>query len=196
MNNQKGMGHIATTICIVIIIISIIGMICYAKIRYEQNIKQDYETDMLVLQGKVRILSQEATIQKNEEFLKGKKVSDNLEDEEIKELLEKNIITQEEENFEKYYILENSNLEEMGLKGIELLDGKYIVNYATCEIIYTKGVKIGENNYYKLTELLNLKDGKDEENENKDEDVQSENNEQEMELINETQNEIQEETNN
>ena len=56
-------------------------------------------------------------------------------------------------NFSKYYIIEKETLEEIGLQNINLKKGFYIVNYNTDEIIYSEGVKIGENTYYKLSEL-------------------------------------------
>ena len=171
MKSQKGMGHLATILSIIIIISVIVGIVFYVKNQMQEGRKQNYETDMLLIQGKVKILSQEATIQKNEELLKGRKIEENLEDEEIKLLLEKEIIKQDEENFAKYYILEKSNLEEMGLDNLELKEGYYLVNYSTYEIIYTKGVIVSENTYYKLSELeaLTL-----EEEQNKQEQEQTE----------------------
>ena len=119
----------------------------------QQENKKNYETDMLLIQGKIKVISQESTIQKNEELLKGKKLSENLENEEIKKLLQNKIISEEESDFTKYYILEKTDLEELGLSSIELTEGYYIVNYETYEVIYTSGVKIDNNYYYKLSEL-------------------------------------------
>lgn len=153
MKNQKGMGHLMLIICIAIIICFIVGIIYIGKNRMKEEILQTYETNMLLIQGNVKIISQESTIQKKEELLKGRKLTDNLEDESVKKLLENNIINQEEASFAKYYILENSHLEEMGLNNIELKEGYYIVNYDTDEIIYSEGIKIGKETYYKLSEL-------------------------------------------
>ena len=153
MKNQNGMGHLMLIICIVIIILFIVGIINIINENVEKEKIETYQTDMLLIQGKVKVLSQEATIQKNEEILKGRKLADNLEDEQVKKLLENNIISQEETSFAKYYILEKSNLEEIGLKNIELKEGYYIVNYDTDEIIYSKGIKIGKETYYKLSQI-------------------------------------------
>ena len=173
MENQKGMGHITTMISIVIIALLVIGILYYTKSEVQDQKVQNYETDMLLIQGKVKVLSQESNIQKQEELLKGKKVSDNLEDEEIAKLLENNVISQEEEDFSKYYILEKENLEEMGLSAIELDEGYYIVNYKTYEIIYSNGFTIKENTFYKLSELQAYKI-----EENKEKDSQEENKEE------------------
>lgn len=156
MKSQKGMGHLMLILCMAIIILFIIGIIYIIRENIENEKLQTFETNMLLIQGKVKVISQEATIQKNEELLKGKKLADNLEDEEIKELLTNKIISQEEESFSKYYILEKSNLEEMGLGDIRLKEGYYIVNYDTDEVIYSKGIKIRKETYYKLSELKNI----------------------------------------
>ena len=153
MKDQEGMGHLTTIISIIIIALLLVGILYGTKTEVQNEKVQNYETDMLLIQGKVKVISQESTIQKKEELLKGKKVSENLEIEEIARLLENNVISQEEEDFSKYYILEKENLDEMGLNAIKLKEGYYIVNYKTYEIIYTKGVNIKENTFYKLTEL-------------------------------------------
>lgn len=163
MKSQNGMGHLMLIICIAIIISFIAGIIYVISDHIEEEKIETYETDMLLIQGKVKVLSQESTIQKKEELLKGRKLADNLEDEQVKKLLENNIINQEETSFAKYYILEKSNLEEMGLKNIELKEGYYIVNYDTDEIIYSKGITIGKETYYKLSQLEQL--NKEKENE-------------------------------
>lgn len=157
MKNQKGMGHLMLILCVIIIILIAVGAIYYFFMQLEKQIIETYETDMLLIQGKVKVLSEEAVINKQEELLKGRKVSDSLEDEEVKALLENGVFSQEEEKFSKYYILEKANLDEMGLGAIRLEKGYYIVNYDTDEVIYSKGIKVGENTYYKLSEIEELK---------------------------------------
>ena len=100
--------------------------------------------------------------QKKEELLKGRKVEEAIEEEQIKKLLENNIISQEETSFSKYYIFEQSHLDEMGLDNIKLKEGYFIVNYDTYEIIYSNGIKVGKDTYYKLSELKEI--NKQEEN--------------------------------
>lgn len=156
MKNQEGMGHLMLIISITIIIILVLGIFYIAKQNIEKEKLETYETNMLLIQGKLKVISNEATIQKNEENLKGKKVEEALEEEQIKKLLENNIISQEETSFSKYYILEQSNLEEIGLSNIKLEEGYFIVNYDTDEIIYSNGIKVGKDTYYKLSELKEL----------------------------------------
>lgn len=153
MKSQKGMGHLMLVLCIAIIIFFVIGIVYVVRENIEKEKLETYETDMLLIQGKVKVISQEATIQKKEELLKGRKLAEAIEEESVKNLLEKNIISQEETNFSKYYIIEQSHLEEIGLENIKIEEGYYIVNYDTDEIIYSKGITIGKETYYKLSEL-------------------------------------------
>ena len=175
MKNHNGMGHITLIICIIAIILAIVVTVNLLKVQINEGKEKDIETDMLLLQGKVKVMSQEATIQKNEEILKGKKVSENLENEYVKELIEKNIILTEDENIEKCYIIDKSDLEEIGLGNIELIEGIYVVNYNNYDIIYSKGIQVGENIYYKLSDLQNIIQ-KNEKNENITDGIEEENN--------------------
>lgn len=153
MKSQKGMSHIMLLICIVLILAIVGGILYITNSLNQERILENYQTEMLMLQSKVKILSQESIMQKKDELLKGKKVSENLEDENIKQLLENKIISQEEESFDKYYILDKANIEEMGLANIVIEDGFYIVNYDTDEIIYSNGIVLGKETYYKLSQI-------------------------------------------
>ena len=82
------------------------------------------------------------------------------EEENIKKLLEQQNITIDENS--KYYVLDKENLKEIGLGNIELeSDQYYIVNYDNLEILYTKGVQIGDNILYKLSDFNKLNEEKD-----------------------------------
>ena len=153
MKSEKAMGNVTLFISIVIIILIVAAILYGGYILIEERNIENYQTDMLMLQGKVKILSQEAIMEKKDELLKGKKVSENIEDENIKRLIENKVISQEEEAFEKYYIIEPVNLEEMGLSNIAPSEGFYIVNYDTDEIIYSNGIVLGKETYYKLSQI-------------------------------------------
>lgn len=153
MKSQNGMGLLMLIICIAIIILFVIGIIYMLRETVQKEELETYQTDMLLIQGKVKVISNEATIQKKEELLKGRKLSEAIEEEQVKKLLENNIISQEETSFAKYYILEQSHLDEIGLNNIKIEEGYYIVNYDTDEIIYSKGITVGEETFYKLSEL-------------------------------------------
>lgn len=107
---------------------------------------------MLLVQGRIKVIEQENAMNKEENPLKGLKVSENLEDEKVKSLIENKVINTEDENFDKYYIINSEILNELNLQ--DNLKGEYyIVNYKTHEIIYTKGIEIENEMHYTLTEI-------------------------------------------
>lgn len=108
---------------------------------------------MLLVQGRIKVIGQENEMNKEEHQLKGLKISENLEDEKIKRLIENKVINTEEENFDKYYIINSQTLSELNLQD-NLKEEYYIVNYKTYEIIYSKGIEIEGKMHYKLTEIL------------------------------------------
>lgn len=108
---------------------------------------------MLLVQGKIKVIEQENEMNKEENPLKGLKVSENLEDEKVKSLIENKVISAEDENFDEYYIINSETLNELNLQ--DNLKGEYyIVNYKTYEIIYSKGIEIEKEMHYTLTEIL------------------------------------------
>lgn len=155
MKSEKAMSYKMLIIIVLLIAIAVISIIYVLNNEIKNEIVQTYKTDMLLIQGKTKVLSQESTIQNKEDILKGEKLSDKLEEEKIKELLENKIISQEEENFAKYYIWNKDVLNEVGLADINLETGFYIVNYETDEIIYSEGIEVDRKTYYKLSEIEN-----------------------------------------
>lgn len=155
MKSQKGMSYKMLVICIFILMVLVISIVYFLHNQLKNEKLTTYETDMLLVQGKVKVLSQESTMQKKEEILKGEKLTDKLEEEWVKELLEKQVIDQEEENFSKYYIWNKDILNDVGLEDIKLENGYYIVNYETDEVIYSEGINIDNKIYYKLSEITN-----------------------------------------
>lgn len=165
MKSQKGMSHIVWILAIIVILILVVCALFFSKTKLEDEVLKMYETDMLLIQGKVKVLSKEAIVKDNDDELKGKKIEENLEDTTIKNLLEKGIISQEEEKFSKYYIIDKATLDEIGLKDVKIREGFYIVNYDTDEIIYAKGITIENDTYYKLSEIKEVNSKKENQNE-------------------------------
>ena len=165
MKNNKGITYIAL-ILIVILIVSIgVASFFYIKDSFTEEKLETVRTNMLRTQAKLQILKENSIVNKDETILKGQKVTENRENEKVKEMLEKRIISEEEENFDSYYIIDENNLSEMGLSGIYFKNGNfYIVNYKTLEVIWTQGIVVENVMYYKLSELRNLKEEKSKEN--------------------------------
>lgn len=156
MKKQNGMNMIMLTIVICIIIVLVSLIVVYTKNRFEQEEFENIKTDMLSVQAKVKVIGQTSITSKDESVLIGIKVSENLEDEDIKKLIEKGIIETEEDVMKNYYIIDKQNLIDMELSIKYLNEGKIIVNYSTNEVIYSKGIKVRENMYYKLSDIQDL----------------------------------------
>ena len=80
-------------------------------------------------------------------------------------LEEKNIKTIKGNHYRKYFhdfdFFEKIDNEEKAYwLGFMFADG-YIVNYDNMEVLYTKGIKVGDNEYYKLSDFNNLSDEKE-----------------------------------
>lgn len=160
MKEQKGITHIRLTIISVIILIIVAVAIVFMFQEKRNKTLSDLTTNMLLVQGKIRVISQENVIKKDERPLIGKKVADSLEDEKIKSLIDKEVIKQDEEKFDSYFIIDGEAIKELKLENN--LNGEYyIVNYSTYEVIYTKGTDIEGSKKYKLSELEEYRDKKE-----------------------------------
>ena len=156
MRKQNGMSYITLVLWVIVIIaVGVIGV----KLLSDEGKKREIEnvtTDMLLIQGKIKVISQENEMNEEENPLIGKKLSENLEDEKVKKLIDNKVINVEE-SLEKYYIIDTEIIKTLNLE--DNLEGEYyIVNYETYEIIYSKGIEIEGQMHYTLTELLEHKD--------------------------------------
>lgn len=154
MKSQKGMSYIMMLLCIVAIIALIGGIIYFTQKKYEEEKLETLKTDLITLQGKIRILSQEVNMKKEGISYMGKSVAENLEEESVKKLINEGVITSENGEYKEYYILEGEDFKALGLENYNL--SKVIVNYTTCEIIYPEGFNINDKTYYTLSDLKNI----------------------------------------
>lgn len=136
---------------IVMIIIASVGIYVGTNIIKQANL-QNINTNMMLIQAKVKTISEQAKFNKDTSNYKGKKVIEVVGNKKVDELVEKHVV----ENEENYYLLSQTDLNEMGLEKIEISEG-YIVNYDSNEIIYVKGFEEKDHTYYKLSEMKNLK---------------------------------------
>ena len=94
----------------------------------------------------------------------------------IKEFLNQNIISEEE--YEKYYVLTDADLEKLGLEISNYENSFFLINYDNYEIITTKGCKYEKDEtLYKLSDILE----KEGQKESKNEETKQEENIQETE---------------
>lgn len=146
--------YIKTLFIIVMIVAIIAGIIYFMKNGYDDEQFETVKTNMLLIEGKTKVVAEKVRIQEKDASYVGKKIEEMTDNIEIKDLQEKEIIDlgSEENN---YYVLEKENLEQLGLTTIELNEGFYIVEYNSNEIIYSKGAKDSNGNIvYKLSEFI------------------------------------------
>ena len=158
MKKENGLTHMTTIFLVIIILVLILVAVRFVELQYKNEESETIKTNMLAIQGKAKIIAEEEKALKKE--LAGIKISDKKEEENIKKLLEQQNITIDENS--KYYVLDKENLKEIGLGSIELeSDQYYIVNYDNLEILYTKGVQIGDTVLYKLSDFNKLNEEKE-----------------------------------
>ena len=150
MSKEKGMGLIA--IFLVIIIIIGLGFLAYFFIKNsaKENKIVDIEANMLLIQGKCKVLQETSKVNNNTDNLKGRKLSEMGEDSIISEFLTKELIPGDK--LDKYYALSNDDLSTMELDIQNEGNSYYIVNYEENTVFITEGYTNTETNevVYKL----------------------------------------------
>ena len=150
MNTEKGMGIIAIIISVLVIVaIAIFAYNFVVNTADEQKI-EDIRTNMLLIQGKCKILQETTKVNNNQEGLKGRKLSEIQDDKIISEFLNRNII--DSTNLDKYYALSNDDLTSMELDIQNEENSYYVVNYEDNTVYITKGYTVGDSEevIYKL----------------------------------------------
>lgn len=156
MKNQKGITYLTLVGIVVVITIIVATCVYFIRLQYDKESFETLKTDMLLIQGKAKLLQEEATMKKDTTLLKGIKVSEKREDSIITEFLKKGVITEEEQ--EKFYVLSSEDIQAMELGNIKRKEGSYyLVNYETSEIIETKGYQQGEGQViYRLSDMQKI----------------------------------------
>ena len=155
MKNNNGIGIIALLIIIVISAI-IIGIgINLVLQKYKEAQSKTLETDMLLVEWKLKAyIDNQKAEGKTEISYLGKKVSELKENILIKEFLSKNII--QEDEYDKYYVLNDEDMESAGLEITNYENSYYLINYETYEVIITKGYETTTGKtIYKLSDMEN-----------------------------------------
>lgn len=152
MYREKGLGIIAIIIIIIIIIILVASTTIFINKYIDKEKDIDIIQNMLSIQGACRVLKQDSIVQKNTDMFVGTKISDMPDDNLINEFKGKNIINESE--YEKYYCLNNENLEQLNLEIENEENAYYLINYDDDEVIITNSYK----GKYKLSEFNNESD--------------------------------------
>ena len=157
MKEEKGLTYIGMVFLIILIAILVFGAIYFFRIEQWKANLENVKTDMLLIQAKVKNVSNEQTLEKKENVLIGTKISDMEDNDTIKEFLEKDIIDIESKK-NNYYVLDQEDLGELEIDQVQLEDNNLcIVDYKTNEVIYTSGFLYTDGNtYYKLSDIEKL----------------------------------------
>lgn len=152
------MTHIKTFLILIIAIIAVIGGIYFFRDKYDGEKFETVKTNMLLIEAKTKIIGEKVKIKEKNAKYVGKKIDELKEEEKIKVLIDNGIIKLDEKDV-KYYVLEKSDIESIGLNNISMDDEYYIVEYTSNEIIYSEGIEKEEGKrLYKLSEIKNVEE--------------------------------------
>lgn len=166
MNKKRHTIKLVILISIFAVIITAIAISSkYINKKVNESKDDDIKTDMLVLQAKIKVIKGESEVNKNTDNYFGKKVNESNNENIINLLKSINIPDEELQN---YYILNNQDIELMGISEeiYNKEDSSYIVNYNSAEVIYKDGIFIDGVVKYKLSDLIENTDSKNEINNN------------------------------
>ena len=139
MRSENGLSFIGTIILVIIIAVITFGVVYFVRIQADKEQAEDIKTNMLLVQAKVKKLSGDYILEEKEEVLVGTKLSEMQEEQPIKDFLEKELFDIDEKD-KKYYVLNQQNLNDMGLNNVVLEENAYyIVDYTSSEVYYTNG---------------------------------------------------------
>ena len=177
--SKKRIFVVMQTVLSLIAIIVIIGLTLFMLREKREDLNENnIQSSMLLIQGACKVLYEDSIMKKTTDNLIGTKISDA----ENADYINKSIIdkfkqtnTIEEGDYEKYYILTDTDLENINVYVRNEKDSYYIVGYEKDDIIITKGY----NGKYKLSDIE--KEDSDQKNENKSEEKQEEQKEEKKE---------------
>lgn len=151
-NMTKGITLVTLVITIIVLIIITSVSIYTGNGIIKQASLQTINTNMMLIQAKTKTIAEQAKFNNDTSNYKGTKLTEITGNSLIDKLISDQIITDKE----NYYLLTQTDLNEMGLEKIKIEQG-YVVNYDTNEIIYVNGFETKGETYYKLSEMKNLK---------------------------------------
>ena len=157
LKKEDGLTYIAMIFIIVLIALIVFAVIYFARMQISKENLETLKTNLLLIQGKVELVSQHVDMKEKDAKLTGTKLADMKEDEVIKAFLEKQIIDSESKDSDFFFFLEQ-DLKDLELSNIQMESGMYyIVDYKTNDIITTKGYTATDGQtYYKLTDIEKL----------------------------------------
>lgn len=153
MKRNKGMGMIKLIVMILFIALIVATTVYFVRMQYHKARVETIKTDMLQVQWKMKDYIDKQTVKGDEIEYLGTKLSEMRSSDLLQELFNGNVVTEDE--YEKYYVLEDKDLAEAGLEITNYKDSYFIINYETYEIIVSKGCQYyKEEILYKLSDII------------------------------------------
>ena len=153
MKRSQGMGMIKLIVMILFIVLIVSSIIYFVRMEYHAARIETIKTDMLQVQWKIKDYIDKQTVRGEETKYLGTKLSEMRSSDLLQELFNGNVVTEDE--YEKYYVLEDKDLAEAGLEITNYKDSYFIINYETYEIIVSKGCQYSkEEILYKLSDII------------------------------------------
>ena len=149
MKKADGITIIALTIIVIVMTIVIVASLKYVKQYMEQQRIEDIKSSMLAIQTVITNVKNKHIVDEKENSLIGVKLDlENNETEyQITEKLKNELSTEESTEL---YILNKEELNNLGVKNVEINNTEfYIVDYNSEEIYYSLGI----NGKYKLSDM-------------------------------------------
>ncbi len=161
MKNEKGMGLIQMIIFVVLIVLIVAMLVYFIRMQYNRAQIETIKTDMLQVQWKLKDYVDTQTVNGEDIKYLGTKLSESIQDPVLADLISSNVIPENE--YEKYYVLKDSDLSAAGLGITNYEESYFLINYETYEIIVSKGCKFADDDVlYKLSDIQNRTDGQEE----------------------------------
>ena len=153
MKRNTGMGMIKLILMLLFIILIVATTVYLVRMQYNKVKIETIKTDLLQVQWKMKDYIDKQTVKGEEAQYLGTRLSEMRSSDLLQELFNGNIVTEDE--YEKYYVLEDKDLAEAGLEITNYKDSYFIINYETYEIIVSKGCQYSkEEILYKLSDII------------------------------------------
>ncbi len=153
MRQEQGLGKIMTILFLVIILLTIGVSVYFLQTQYHAETVETAKTEMLALQGKVKMVARENVMDKEGHPLLGELLEGQEETEWVKTLVQEGIIPATT----GMYKVTQKELGILELNTITLEEGEYfLVNYEQAEVYFYAKQDKGSYTWYQLSDLLKL----------------------------------------
>ena len=180
MKKESGLNIIGVILVMALIIIVSIFLINNYRNTKTEELGKTLKSNMQLIQGKCKVLYQDSIAKKEGVELVGKKLSE-VDNYEINVFKSLGVISEEE--YEKYYVLEDEDLEKLKLELTNEAGSYYLINYETGNVIITQGINgkftLGEFEKEEEEKKQNEISEKNKEDNNSEEEVKQEDNQEE-----------------